>query len=384
MRDNADPPLDDSDDLGIEYGNKFYEFSHVAKQRVLSLGSPLIGNRPADHMQRDLLLGSAVRHPANWRLRQLIKNEPSWTFDETRGMNPRDRKIVSRVRCFQYDHYMQLAEKLSESSDEVALALDRLWKCWPTMGLFTRSGQTYRDVCRQGHLCPFCLTRTCVDAYESTLPLALCSQFLVSIIMTVPGFHLNARNDHPTLEHQLQFVNRKIVPALIATCKAGGMDGGLVVRQVGPHLDGEYDWEDGEVVAREKVGFDFRLAAVGGVRDALSSLRQLIDQDLPEFDMLEQLTGTKLSINVRHGDDCALHCALRCALAGYRQGGFNDPESERNEGAFTWFPWALVEKESYFDFVRAVKGQRIFDRWGTWRKKAEKSGKLITKTNGNA
>ena len=362
----------DYDDLGKHEGSSFFEQAAEARREIEKWRFAGLGNRPLDHADRDFLLGSMRRAKPASRYRQLAKNSPPWFMRNTQGESAGIRQQMCEVQCFLFDHYLGLLEKRAFATEEQHLVQSRLFRCWPTMALWNpRPGlsKSPKDICKSDHLCPFCASRKVKELIDNLGQLALHERFLVVVALRVSGDQLCNQLGISNPECQLDYARSDLSSKLKLLCKNAGMDGGLIVRQMGPQLSSEFNWSNGEVLSDAHFGYEFRLAVIGGVSTRHKKLQAHAKTNFSQFyDSFDDLTEdgclSALSIRVR---DAQKPASLRCSLLGSRNGSYNDPESAQHEGAVIWHPWSAATPDQWYDYMRLIKGHRLFDRWGSWR-----------------
>lgn len=363
---NRMPNWSDYDDLGAPDGSVDIDGAGVVKKKIFDWGIAAFGTRPRDHRQRDLLLGSMARDIRAWRFHKLHKNMPVPFFHDTVSYDSSKRKMITTCRCFMYDHWLHIEQRLRQCPPELVSIHEKLGRCWPTLFQVEPSpnlARLSRDVCRKGHLCPFCFSRNVDELYDRIEPLANQANFLILAYVNINDEQLDSLEHLCGPKERLNYVRNKLGGEIIqALKKHAGAEGGIKVVQVGPKQhSGDYWDDDGERACNVSRRFEYRLAVVGAIHDQLEKMEKFISyyEDYGDTPVCETLVALEAGLHIKVG-------SLRSVLIGSSKKSEESEESICEPGAFVWFPWSVANDEQWFTYMDIIKSSRLFDQWGTW------------------
>jgi hypothetical protein len=357
--------LDHADDLGDPDGMTYFEGAGEARQLVERWKIIAIGNRPIDHMGRDLLIASHQRDSRQKIFRRLCSRPPGWVGRRTLRIPDDRRDLACRVTVVHYLHCLRLCQLYDHANDSQRCVIGRLLRCWPIGILVDWRGPGRRfqhDVCGLARLCPFCFVRRVMALYDSlhTVLRPQAQDLFVLARLKVPD-ELFAPSPQFALEQQCRFVRHQIGAALLEQLKQLGADGGLVAFLVGPRLS--RPWYRNEMTSEPQAGFEFNLSVLGRIVRPTPELELLMRVGAPPLQTFGELDHAPLDVQYLA---LANRQALRFLLFGSSIGYSNHDGIENIVGAFAWPSWNLGDYGQWAPHHDATKGMRIFDRWGNW------------------
>jgi len=362
-----------------------------------------LGNRPQDHRQRDLLLGSMLRDHRVPMFRRQGNDPPDWMtpIPETIPRKLHRQATLLTNLSSTHLHFLRKLRSSLEACGEHAPSeslLDRLASCVPTGGVF--SPRNVRDPfhpCGYGWHCPWCHSRQINDLYDSIGPSLAnhenhVGRYLMVIRLrissdrpgTAPEILAAQRSRAGDLEEldvkQVRAVRKHWGARLRRFARSLGMDSGLTISQVSPWVT--YTQHN----LRERC-FLYEISIIGVLND-------LSEHDvIARQEWLGMLPGTH-SRTVDVGDRCvsSILCsmmpasqpnALRYLLFGtsYKfptdrlQLAASDGWDTRYGlyGAASLQPWFLFTPKQFWTYRAAMKGTRLFDCFGEWRSRPSTS-----------
>jgi hypothetical protein len=353
------------DDLGEYYGDTDFKHGGMAREDVLNWTITAVGNRPSDHMQRDLWVSSQLRDPRMWLIKKLIKGPLPWIGRRTLGMKKLETKLMTQLTACHYAHSLhlhQLAECVPARFEKV---IEQLRRCFPIGCEVVWDGPGRRggnDICRRARQCPFCFVRAVSKLYDR---LAAARQgqtadaYLLARI-TIPD-HLIVCRGNLSLREQCELVERHIHKALVKQFRTLGVDGGLLTFQVGPRQNKV--WIGSELQVDPEAGFEFKLSALGRITRDTQQLVQVINGEVEGLDPIEELGGKPLDATYFIDDRPD---ALRFMLFGSSISYTSRDGVGNIVGAFDWPSWSLSDQSQWTSHLDATKGMRQFTFWGNW------------------
>lgn len=325
-----------------------------------------MGNRPQDHMDRDLLLASLLRDHRLRMFRKQCLKLPAWAsaIPESVPTNYHRRAqqliiLGSMQQC--------LIEKMR---DTIHVAADRnegdrmlnaMEACLPRGALFTRTMADPGRACGRGRLCPWCHARSVQRLYRQLIEGPCTSDKLAEKHLVVlrtrveDGEELDAQQVH-SVRDDYRFRLRQVAREI-------GMQGGVIIHQVTPWIP-QYDRRQD----RHRV-FAHVFTMIGVVdSQEIGNFSQTIDNACSDGWIGEHETKT-LPAATRH--------ALRYLLFGssYKFDSSelgivaNDPRKliYGIQGAAALEPWFLFTPRQAWSYATAMHGTRLFDTFGNWR-----------------
>jgi len=346
-----------------------------------------LGQRPQDYRDRDLLLASLMRDPRLPMYRRMCWKPPDWAPGVPATVPPklhRQGQQLQMLRSFHENLLRRMREELhlAEQQAQATKLLDAAEQCPPRGGLFEREFQpgTARP-CGYSRLCPWCHARRIQQLYRRLrkgpcAPARLQDHCLILGKLSVPlklGLVLRHEGE-PDEDHEYVKQERKTaVEHLRSLAKTLGVVGGVIITQVGPwsrfsggsRYAGEYSLE---------VAFIGDLPCCTGPAMDLVKRRTICGQlDLAndlEFTFYPMIWALVPGSNPQ---------ALRYLLFGtsYKSGvdrlGLAVCSSVGDRyglsGAAALPPWFLFEPQQAWDYYGAMRGVRLFDLFGTWRRR---------------
>jgi hypothetical protein len=381
-----------------------------------------LGDRPEDHLVRDVLHASLLRDRRT-RLFHRMTTEPApWIKARVEGLPHRFHRQAVQHTVLDFMH-RQLIGRLWRGLEGLQGPLEpdsrmlfngydyglllSLAACRPVGARLEwqgKQGRTHDYACGYARVCPWCHGRAVAALYRRLVdgpcrPGRLQGRHLVRVRLRVGNGEL--ANHQPYLAYakrngldlgaiyaavlgrtgilvkdEVRLVRKfwleRLVVHLIAAC---GVEGGIWTFQVEPFLNRRDD-EDGEPQYR------FELNVIGETaRDGNYRRRPIVG--------LDHIFAVAVEIDEAPADDPQ---ALRRLLAGtpYKPGP-NRPVGQSNKlhhsseqglsGALRLVPWFLVD-ESKWDFggqwwshYEATRGSRLFSAFGSWREGSSARGK---------
>lgn len=354
---------DSYDDLGVEGGR--FEFKHggLARRGVMNWSIAAFGNRPEDHLVRDLMFGSLERDRRLWPWRTLCKHKPPWMFADTVRLPEPQRLQIGQQRSFHYLHEAKWLELRDHANPVAANVIDQLRACWPVGSLVTWRGDgvsPHRN-CRRVRQCPFCFARKVLQLYQQTIraisPAPGQRGFLL-MTATVTDDELHESGIRGTYN----FVRRRLLPTMQNTLQSMGAHGGLVTCQVGPRQCSSHQWIDGESATSLREGFEYYVGVLGETwvdRNVIAQLESL--GGAPEVNVGGVTIQPRLSV-VNHLN----HNSLRILLAGHMAAYSGEQRLADGRGLFVWPSLILASYEQWRERLDLLEGRHLYDRWGSW------------------
>ena len=325
-----------------------------------------MGNRPQDHMDRDLLLASLLRDRRLRMFRKQCLTLPDWAPDVPACI-PANFQSRAQQLVMLGSHQQYLIEKMRDS---IELATDpckgeqmlaAIESCLPRGALFSRSMPNPGHACGYARLCPWCHARSVQRLYRKLLagpctPERLAGKHLITLRTRVEaGENIQAcevqesRNEY---RYKLRYLAREI-----------GIEGGVILHQVTPWIP-HYDRPQ-----EKRKGFAHIFTMIGVVDSStVESLAGGIDEALSNM-MLGYSETTMLPAETPQ--------ALRYLLFG---SSYKFDSSELGlvvndykrllygiQGVAALEPWFLFDERQAWSYAAAMQGTRLYDTFGTWR-----------------
>lgn len=246
-------------------------------EAVLQWRVTAVGNRPQDHLARDLLHGSLLRDRRPRLYHGNVRQPPGWVLGAVEHLPPEVQKQAVEHVALHFLHRWHLARVcprlLGPGGASEGMEADRVWRCWP-YGVEVRwdgpGRRTPKDVCGLARLCPWCHGRKALALHRRIEqgPLAgVTGGHLVLARATIwsesmgdrigsgrfwqnpggPGPHwylqenvlLPPNFNRVLFPEYVRYVREEVAGDLVRQATGFGVRGGLVAYQVGPHLTDE-------------------------------------------------------------------------------------------------------------------------------------------------
>jgi hypothetical protein len=207
------------------------------------------GQRPIDHVGRDLLFGSLARDYRAWPYHHLRDDFPGWArpvLEQSRPVRPfSDRKALIYHLVLRLVHDFSLARLVNEGEGRMTQAhhdtINALYACRPVglaVAWHERDGLDHDYKCWMNRLCPWCHCRKVIRLYKRLMagpcdPARAGSKVLVMAKIRVED---NRDAGEILTPDRVAQVLGRWKPELLRYGRRLGMVGGLVGHQVGPLL----------------------------------------------------------------------------------------------------------------------------------------------------
>jgi hypothetical protein len=379
-----------------------------------------LGDRPVDHVGRDLLLASLLRDRRNRRFRGLTRYPLPWMEERVAHLDHHHRRSAIQLTALDFLHRTQLGEIWYhygyESRDGPA---DREWlrsglgsetvrslaACRPYGAEVAWAGEKVRScdfTCGLGHICPWCHGRSVVALYKKLVagpcaPDRIAGKYLMRLWTRVNSsqlrhdggafLELTARHKaeierrggphaSETLMHPLEirFCRKLCGGFLKKMALRWGVEGGVILHQVEPCLNPLF-WNEPEF--RHEVN----LIGTIGFRDETHRdrmKRKLGIGPYAEPPMCPRFAdGTVMTVGFQLGFSPGPK-PLRSMLAGEAYSwspwgpAVEDNDVRHNggydvEGAGRYMPWILATPEQWWAYAGAARQTRLYLAFGTWQ-----------------
>ncbi len=351
--------------------NRAWHFDNLTAARIGPIfGGRTIsamGNRPQDHMARDLLLASLIRDRRLRMFRKQCLTPPEWAPAVPANIPANFRNRAQQLIMLGCNH-QHLIEKMRASIDLAAdpCHAERMLKaieaCPPRGALFTRPRLDNARPCGHARLCPWCHARSVERFYEHLLagpctPERLAGKYLIAFRTRLEagedlqsGEVRKARNDY---RYRLRRVAHKI-----------GIEGGAIIHQVTPwipHYDRPHE---------KKKGFAHIFTLIGVSASTIDGLGVNLDELCSDLWLDWDYEAITLPADTPQ--------ALRYLLFGssYKFDSshlgivVNDWKRLRYgiQGAAALEPWFLFDERQAWSYANAIQGLRLYDTFGNWHK----------------
>ena len=332
-----------------------------------------MGNRPQDHMDRDLLLASLLRDRRLPMFRKQCLKLPEWA-----PAVPENIPATFRGRAQQLimlgSTQQHLIEKMRGSIDLAAdrstgqEMLDAMEACPPRGALFSRGTLDKARPCGHARLCPWCHARSVERLYRQLLagPCTaerLAGKHLILLRIRVEaGQELQAsevREAAKVYRYQLRRLANRI-----------GIEGGAIIHQVTPWMP-HYDRPSEK---RKIFAHVFAMVGVVGRSDIDS-----VDRATSTFCDDQMLGGDYELMMLPATNPQALRFLLHGTSHKFDLSELGllvkNPKTVLFgvQGAAALQPWFMFSEQQAWSYESAMQGTRLYDTFGNWRvTKAEK------------
>jgi hypothetical protein len=363
--------MDNIPDQGIGYKpvheNRGWQFDNLAAVRTGPIfGGRTIsamGNRPQDHMDRDLLLASLLREYRLPMFRKQCLELPAWAPAVPEGIPARFQHQAQELIMLGSTHQylierMRASLDLAADQDKAEQMLKAMEACPPRGALFPRTTLDTARPCGYARLCPWCHARSVQRLYGQlragpcTLE-RLTGNLLIAIRVRVgTGEDIQAcevREARNEYRYQLRRVAREI-----------DIDGGVMIHQVTPWIP----WYNRPEEKRK--GFAHLFTIIGTVD---SRGIETLDEAIEAACSGEDYNTIRLPADTPH--------ALRYLLFGssykFKSRALDIVASHRKAlrfgipGAAALQPWFIFDERQAWSYVAAIQDTRLYDTFGNWR-----------------
>ena len=369
----------DYDDLGVRRGNTYFDDTPTVRPLVENWRITSVGNRPTDHLARDLLFASCQRDPRLWRLRKMFANKPLWMCRDVFTLCVHEQAMAVKYRALHFEHLRHLNSIAPSATEYERRLIDRLCNCWPYTVEVEWAGpgdKSPRDVCKMARQCPFCFARLVVDLYhrlrQGPCPDRTHKLFVLGrLSLSDELFDRDQRHVDP--RDRCKFVRKQIGNYLVSFAKSIGVEGGLISFQVGPQLYENRVWREGSAEFESQEGFRYELAVLGEVTACIGRFVKAFDEDdekvrLPPGSGLEVMAvGGQLLLPEWSCASGWRKNSLRTLLVGTSPAYRNNCVVGGHRGAFALQPWSLANYCQWHEHLESTKNLKVFDTWGCWR-----------------
>ena len=326
-----------------------------------------MGNRPQDHMDRDLLLASLLRDRRLRMFRRQCLKLPAWA-----PVVPASVAKAFQLRAQQLimlgSHQQYLIEKMRDTLDLAAdprqgkQMLAAMEACLPRGALFARSMPDPGYACGYARLCPWCHARSVQRLYRRLLagactPERSAGRHLIAFRMRVDDGEELEPQEVRSVRDDYRYKFRQLASRI-------GIEGGVMIHQATPWIA----WYDRAKDKRKIFAHIFSMIGIAA-SSAVENLDGVIeDVCLDEF-MGSDYETAALPAGTPH--------ALRYLLFGSsykfdsRELGLvvSDYKKVRYgiQGAAALEPWFLFDERQAWSYAAAMQGTRLYDSFGAWR-----------------
>ena len=140
------------DHLGNPRGDILFEHAPQAQAMVRKWRILSVGNRPKDHMIRDLLFATIQKDGRMWKFHSLLKNKPRWMCHDAVGKGMLHLRSVLRYRSLHFLHLLHLAELKQTATQDVVEKITTIEGCWPTT-VEVVTGTCFGSPCKRAAPC---------------------------------------------------------------------------------------------------------------------------------------------------------------------------------------------------------------------------------------
>jgi hypothetical protein len=338
-----------------------------------------VGNRPVDHMARDLMHAALLRNHRSVWFQKLARKPPEWLCQAVAHLPAKQQAQAAQhlaLRLMHGRHLYHVSEAAARQGpseidlDDLASLLD----CRPRGVLLEWAGTAERVhdyTCGDFRACPWCLARRAVDLHDRLLrgpcrPKAGAGKHLL-----LGRIELDGEADFSVLQDwEIEQARHDWGRRLKDWARECGAVGGLLVHQVGPTKEAGL-LHDLSVLAEVPT-------ATADQRSRLGRVSGIEGEGHTCF-VTGPSTGYESRVPIRSAAMPADHRqALRYLWAG-TDAGF---ELERGgiavngalagtawglDGAIRLMPWFLFSPSQWSDYRRAMRGRHLVVPFGSWR-----------------
>lgn len=363
------------DDVSDADGKFLFSGGQEARQLIEGWHITAVGNRPIDHMARDLLAASHYRDPNQWAFRRLAASTPTWILHRIPDEVIRPlSSVATKATVVEFLHYRHLYQLAACVDPKYQSIVEQLLRCWP-YGLQVEwhgpGKRTYRDVCGLSRLCPFCFCRTVMSLYDRLEPsFSLRGQRCFLLASAKLSVDLEEDLDLPAFFRR---VRKRISRALISDAKAAGATGGLITFAVSPIT--EQKWTGANLEHDPLNGLEVCVGVLAQIPNPRRAVRDLDNSGRgPAIQALDRNNTLRVDYSIlRRSQD--LRLAVTGGSFGYRA---NDGRKNFPAGVFAWPSWNLSDAYQWVAHREATKDMRHFNFWGDWIGKFPESVRATT------
>lgn len=419
----ADDPEDDAPTswLPVAGTTSIARGPEAIEQAVLDWRIEALGDRPRDHMARDLLHAGLLADPRTTKYHGLTTNPPDWVERRVAHLEPRFRRPAIQHTVLDAMHRHHLGRLWADlegrdgrvdpewfvNGEDRGLLLS-LAACRPVGALLTwqgTAGRTHDFTCGYARACPWCHARKVVDLYDRLVagpcrPGRLKGKFLVRVGLKIQGDDLRSNEGfaefarargHVVTRHgnRWQFGGllrrrdhlyaadvrtvRDFLTVMLGRITARlGIAGGIVTYKVGPQLSrDEINWDPFDY--RHELDIVGELDGPGRVEPFQRIMRIGTGECPMIYNQSNYATGIRADL-AEGGDPSA----LRLLLAGpsYRPeaarrsiwtNGASPHHDSGKGGVLRWPPWFLADPRQWWPHFHATRRFRLYSPFGTWK-----------------
>lgn len=374
----------DTDDLGNPDGNVRLDYAGQARDVVMSWHPTAVGKRPIDWAGRDLQQVSLRTDPRCVNYHALLKFKPTWLCDEG-DFDLQERRALLNARIIHYLHCERIYPLSSNPDPFVQRRASAVVYCRPTQAMFEIPRCPPRDQpksCRAREICPFCIERAAREVFEVIpAPSALSNHYLLCTLLCGP-FGSDDLDDGDCSRPK-RLVNRE----LNLVRKHMRASGGVFVYTFLPSLAPNRIWQNDELQFSQQRGLLLRGAILAEIDAEEDACQDRWNSYLDEFRYRQSRSRNELTIVDKYLLPVTEREARRRLVFG-SQSNFpefvtfsGDTISRGLTGAFMYAPWIAASNAQIAACLRYSFRRRIFDLWGTWRTKANRKPKAISKVD---
>ncbi len=338
-----------------------------------------VGNRPKDHMGRNLMHAALLRnHRTPW-FRKLARRPPEWLCRAVAHLPDEQQAQAAQHLALRLMHGRHLFHMSEAAARQAPSGVDldgfgSLLDCRPHGVLVEWAGAAERVhdyTCGDFRACPWCLARRAVDLHDRLRRGPCRPGAGAGKLLLLGRIELDGEADFDVdQDREVDQVRHDWGRWLRGWARACGAVGGLVVHQVGPN---------------GKDGFLHDLAVLAEVPAATAEQRARLVQvsgvgsDEDAVFETDQPPGGMLRGPIRAAAMPADHRqALRYLWAGTDAGfdlvrggiAVNGAPADAAwglDGAIRLMPWFLFKPQLWSDYHRAMRGRHLAVPFGSWR-----------------
>lgn len=326
-----------------------------------------MGNRPQDHMDRDLLLASLLRDRRLRMFRRLCLEMPVWAPAVPEGIPTNFQRRAQQLimlGCMQ----QYLIEKMRDTIDYAADScqaeqmLKAMEACPPRGALFARTNLDTGRACGYAKLCPWCHARSVQRLYRQLLAGPCTAERLAGKHLVLLRTQVDAGQE--LLPDEVRADRNEYRYTLRAVASDLGIAGGVILHQATPWVP----WYNRREEKRK--GFAHIFTLIGMVP---SSATETLDNAISETCSEHFLDGRYDAAWLPGETPQALRYLLfgsSYKFDGYDLGLVADSyQSIRYgiQGAAALQPWFLFNEQQAWSYATAMQGVRLYDTFGNWR-----------------